>query len=647
MKQTYNADSIQVLKFPESVRKRPGMYIGGSGVDGMHHLLWEVFDNAVDEAVAGHCDCVIITNEGNGEISVLDNGRGIPAEKNKQSGRSALELVFCELHAGGKFQNEQEGAGYSTSGGLHGVGASVSNACSSYLEAFVKRDGKTYHQRYERGVKKNEVEIVEETPVSWSSKTGTFVRFRPDTDIFKHVKPEWSYERVVRRARETAFLVPGLTIEIRGWKQENEEDVVFRFDHGLKDFLDYHLQEKTRLVEDFELRAKLPDLGCSAEAVFTYETQYDEHFVTFANNICTHEGGVHREAFLSALMKVITELGEQEHLLRGFGGKVKKSDVLEGLYAVVSVRLTQPEFEGQTKTKLGNPEVRRPLEESFIEQLQRTFKRRKQDAVKLATKIIDAIKARDAARKAKELTRKRGGFEHFTLQGKLAPCQSKNPEECELILVEGDSAGGSAKQGRNKRFQAILPFRGIVINAEKHLINKIMENKEIQALITALGVTPSRGGNVTDVEDLRFHKIIVCSDADPDGAHITCLLITFFYKFMRTLIEQGYVYVAEPPLFRVRRGKESVYLRDDEEIDLYREKHKNEKFEVTRFKGLGEMNPKQLAETVLDPVNRNVMKVTMEDAAEAARTVDALMGANIVGRKQFLFKDLALSDTVL
>jgi DNA gyrase subunit B len=650
-KKEYDANSIKLLKFPENVRHRPGMYIGGSSIEGMHHLIWEIFDNSVDEAVAGFCSNIVIKNESDGFISVLDNGRGIPCEINRETKRSALELVFTELHAGGKFNNDEKDSGYATSGGLHGVGASVTMALSEKLIVYVKRNEKIYTQEYAKGYKTCDVHEVKEKdcPVTWTGKTGTFVKFKPDKEIFKHVEIKFEMTRVIRRAREIAFLVPKLTVEVKGWTGEDENDIVFRFDDGLTDYINYHLDKKERLVEDFEMSVNIKELGCTANVAFTYEKEYDEHVATFANNIATHEGGVHREAFLTSLLKVITEIGEKEKLLQNFEGNVKKSDVCEGLFAIVSVYLKQPEFEGQTKTKLGNPEIRGPLEDAFTENLHKAFSKRKEDLLIIANKVIEAIKARDAARKAKDLTRKKGGLEHFTLQGKLSPCESKNPEECEVYLVEGVSAGGSAKQGRNKRFQAILPFKGKVINSEKHEINKTMVNKEIMSLITALRVKPSRNGTIEEEEmkNLRYHKIILASDADPDGSHILCLMITFFFKFMRTLIEEGHVYISLPPLFRLRKGSKSIYLKDDEELDRFKEKNDMSSYEVSRFKGLGEMNPAQLAETVMNPSTRSIVQITIEDAIEANKTIEALMGDDIEGRKNFLFKELALSDELI
>jgi DNA gyrase subunit B len=439
MTEKYDGDSIETLEWPECVKKRPGMYIGGSGVDGMHHLLWEIFDNATDEAVAGHCTNIVITNEADGYITVLDDGRGIPCDINKKTGRNALELVVAQLHAGGKFHNEAEDGGYKVSGGLHGCGAAVCNALSEHFQVFVRRSNRTYTVEYWNGTRTCEVHEVKDCPVTWLGKTGTFVRFRPDRGVFKHCRLEWERARVLRRARETAFLVSGLSVTLRGWKGENEADVTFKFEKGLHDYVTYLFEGKERLTEDFELNVELPaELGCTANVVFAYEMKYDECLTTFANNICTFEGGVHREAFLSALLKVVVEVGEDEKLLREFGGRVKKSDVTEGFIGVVSIRARQPEFEGQTKTKLGNPELRGPLEEAFLTELRKQFKKRKEDFIKVSTKVIEALKARDAAMKAKELTRKKGGLERFAFQGKLAACESNDPSCCEVYLCEGD-----------------------------------------------------------------------------------------------------------------------------------------------------------------------------------------------------------------
>jgi len=641
-KESYDGNSIEVLEFPDDVRTRPGMYIGGTTSEGMHHTYKEILDNSVDEAVAGHCSKIIVTNEGDGVLSIMDDGRGIPVDINKAKGVSALELVFTVLHAGGKFRNDTEGGGYKTSGGLHGVGASVTNAVSEFLQVFVKRDNKIWIQEYERGIKKDDVKKTKEK-IDFFGKTGTYVRFRPDNKVFKHIDIKWEYDRIIRRCREVAFLVPGLTIEVKGWDDETEPDVSFKYDNGLHDYVEYQMSGKEHLVDNIELNVNLEEIGCSAQAVFTYETEFDEHLGTFANNIPTYEGGVHANAFLNALLKVIVEIGEKEKITKDFGGKVRKSDILEGLHGVILVRLSQPEFEGQTKTKLGNPEIRTPLEEQFSDQLTKLFDRKlKKESRVIAEKILQTVIARENARKAKELTRKKGGLEHFTLKGKLADCESKDPEECELFLVEGDSAGGSAKQGRNNRNQAILPLRGKILNVEKSTINKAMENKELRHLISSLNVTPQANGVVPDADDLRYHKIISLADADVDGAHICCLTITFFFKYMRTIIERGHLYVANPPLYRVTRNKKTTYLHDDEELNAYRKKYAKDNIEIGRFKGLGEMNPEQLAETVLDPNTRSLVQISIEDAEQAAKTVDTLFGKEVEGRKKFLFRDLNL-----
>jgi DNA gyrase subunit B len=641
-KKAYDGNSIEVLEFPDDVRTRPGMYIGGTTLEGMHHIYKEILDNSVDEAVAGHCSKIIVKNEGDGFLSIQDDGRGIPVGINKAKGVSALELVFTVLHAGGKFKNDSEDSGYKTSGGLHGVGASVTNAVSESLEVFVKQDKKIYTQKYQRGIKDFDVKNTKDCDVEWIGNTGTYIRFKPDAKIFKHIKIHWEYDRIVRRCREVAFLVPGLEISVSGF--EGHDDVSFKYDNGLHDYVAYQLKGKTPLIDNIDLKVDLGDIGCSAEVVFSYETEYDEHLVSFANNIPTIEGGVHKNAFLNALKNIIVEIGDREKITKDFAGKVNISDIREGLHGVILVRLRQPEFEGQTKTKLGNPEIRGPLEEHFYEQLGKLLnKKRKADGIEIAKKILEAVKAREHARKAKELTRKKGGLEHFTLKGKLADCESKDPAECELFLVEGDSAGGSAKQGRNNRFQAILPLRGKVLNVEKSTMSKALQNKEFQSLVSALKISPKPSGQVADIDDIRFQKVILLADADPDGAHITCLLIAFFYKFMRTLIEHGYLYVAQPPLYRIRSGKEIIYIANDEELDNYIEKNKSKKIDINRFKGLGEMNPEELAEAVLDPRVRSLIQISVEDAIECSDTIEQLFGKDVEGRKRFLYTDLDLT----
>jgi DNA gyrase subunit B len=476
----YDENSIEILEFPDDVRKRPGMYIGGTTVEGMHHLYKEIIDNSCDEAVAKHCNNIVVTNEGDGFLFVLDNGRGIPTGINKQKGVSALELVFTVLHAGGKFNNDINEGGYKSSAGLNGVGASVTNAVSEYLEVFVKKDNKIWTQNYTRGIKNCEVKETKDCNVDWIGKTGTFVRFKPDKQVFKHIDIVWDYDRIVRRCREIAFLVPGLKIDIKGWNDEDKPDISFKFDNGLHDYLDYHLKDKKRLIEDtIELNINLPELGCSAQAVFTYEAEFEEHLATFANNVSTYEGGVHYNAFLNALLKVITDIGEREKITKNFSGKVNKSDILEGLHGIILVRLLQPEFEGQTKTKLGNPEIRVPLEAGFLEQLQKIFDHKlKKEGVLIAEKILQAVIARENARKAKELTKKKKGLEHFTLKGKLADCESKNPEECELYLVEGDCFHKDTKIITDQGYKSISEIKdGDMIYTANHRYRKAKVRK--------------------------------------------------------------------------------------------------------------------------------------------------------------------------
>lgn len=617
----YDASQIEVLEGLEAVRRRPGMYIGNTGVRGLHQLVFELVDNSVDEALAGFCDEIRVILHRDGRVTVEDNGRGIPVDIHEKTGLPGVEVALTMLHAGGKFG----GNGYKVSGGLHGVGLSVVNALSVELKVKVKREGKIFEQLYRRGQKVTELKATGK-----AEGTGTIITFRPDPEIFETV--EFDPDIISRRLEELAFLNRGLKIifqdEIRGDKR------FYQHEGGLVDFVRYLNKNKNVLHPDpIYFSATREDV--QVEVALQYNDGYNELILSYANNIRTTEGGSHEIGFKSALTRIINEYGRRFNILKEGELSLSGEDVREGLAAVVSVKVKEPQFEGQTKTKLGNTEVRGIVEAVVSEYLGAYLEENPPLARRILEKALTAARAREAARKARELTRRKSALEIIALPGKLADCTSRDPEVTELFLVEGDSAGGSAKQGRDRRFQAILPLRGKILNVEKARMDKILNNEEIRAIITALGTGI---GDDFNMEKLRYHKTILMADADVDGSHIRTLLLTFFYRYMRPLIEKGYVYIAQPPLYRVSRGKETHYLYSDQALEEFLASQDGERWEVQRYKGLGEMNPEQLWETTMNPATRTLLKVTLEDAVAADEIFNILMGDRVEPRREFIQK---------
>jgi DNA gyrase subunit B len=624
-KKEYNAQDIQVLEGLEPVRKRPGMYVGSTGPSGYHHLVYEVVDNSIDEAIAGYCKNIKVTIHPGDIVEVEDDGRGIPVDIHPQYGISALQLVMTKLHAGGKFDNKV----YKVSGGLHGVGVSVVNALSEYLEVFVKRDGKLYYQRYRRGVPETDV-IVKKEGVEG---TGTIVRFKPDKTIFdKGVT--FNYEVLHSRLNELAFLNKGVRIELVDERIGKRD--VFYYEGGIVEFVEALTKENKCITSTFYIYGEnsLSDgRPIIVEIAFRYTTEYDEIGYTYVNSIKTIEGGTHLTGFRSGLTKVMLEFYEK----LGFDKKAKieltGEDIREGIVYVVSVKLSEPQFEGQTKTKLGNSEVRSIVEDIIYEKLVPIFEKNLDAVKKILEKAIEAARAREAARKARELVRRKSALDSFMLPSKLADCSERDPEKTELFIVEGESAGGSAKQARNREFQAILPLRGKILNAEKARLARLLDNEEIKTIITAIGTGIAED---FDISKVRYGKIIIMTDADVDGSHIRTLLLTFFYRYMKPLIEEGYVYSALPPLYKISVGKTNYYAYSDEEKEKIVKSLKGKNFTVQRYKGLGEMNPEQLWETTMNPETRKLLKITLEDAIKANNIFSILMGEDVKRRKEFI-----------
>jgi DNA gyrase subunit B len=618
-KGTYDENQIQVLEGLEAVRKRPGMYIGTTGPKGLHHLIFEVVDNSIDEALAGYCTMILVTLHPDGSCSVKDDGRGIPVKIHPKVGKPAVEVALTMLHAGGKFG----GGGYKVSGGLHGVGVSVVNALSEWLLVEVKRDGILYTQRYERGKP-----ITPLTEENIADGTGTNVRFKPDPLIFEEV--EFSYDVVAQRLRELAFLNKGLRIELVS--EITGQNNVYQYEGGIISFVT-HLNRNKNVIHKDPIYIEGRKDGNYIEIALQYNDSYIENIFPFANNIHTHEGGTHLSGFKTALTRTINDYARKYNMLKENETNLSGEDVREGLTAVINIKILDPQFEGQTKTKLGNSEVRGIVDSIVAEEMGRFLEENPSVAKKVIEKSIGAARAREAARKARELTRRKNALEHTSLPGKLADCSEKDPKLSELYLVEGDSAGGSAKQGRDRRFQAILPLRGKILNVEKARMDKILNSEEIRAIITAMGTGI---GEEFDETKARYGKCIMMTDADVDGSHIRTLLLTFFYRHMTPLIERGYIYIAQPPLFKVKKGKQETYLYSEQELDRHLKEHGRDGVQIQRYKGLGEMNPEQLWETTMNPETRTILKVTLEDAIEADEIFTVLMGDKVEPRREFI-----------
>ncbi len=622
----YDAAQIQVLEGLEAVRKRPGMYIGSTGPRGLHHLVYEVVDNSVDEALAGYCKKIDVTIQKDNSIMVEDDGRGMPVDNHPKLGIPAVEVIHTVLHAGGKFG----GGGYKVSGGLHGVGASVVNALSTKMEVEIKRNGKIYKQEYQRGKT-----VMPLTEVGESKKTGSKSIFWPDPEIFQE-SVEFDYETLQHRLREMAFLNKGIKITLTDERDGKKKKDVFHFEGGLKEFVKFLNNNKDPLHEEaiyFEINKKDMEL----EVAMQYTDRYNELILSYANNISTTEGGTHMAGFKSALTRVFNDYAKKSKILKENDDSLAGEDVREGLTAVISVKLTEPQFEGQTKTKLGNTEMRGFVETSTSENLMAFLEEHPNEARVIIDKCLKASRAREAARKARELTRRKSALDSIALPGKLADCSEKDPAKSEIFLVEGDSAGGSAKSGRDRMRQAILPLRGKILNVEKARLDRILNSDEIKNMITAFGCGI---GNEFDETKLRYHKIIIITDADVDGAHIRTLLLTFFFRYMTPLIEGGYVYAAKPPLFMTKRNKEVYYTYKEEEQDRLLENLKNDgkagKVDIQRYKGLGEMDAEQLWETTMDYNNRTLIQITLDDAAAADEIFTILMGDKVPPRKKFI-----------
>ena len=620
----YGAGQIQVLEGLEAVRKRPGMYIGSTSERGLHHLVWEIVDNSIDEALAGYADEINVTIEKDNWIKVTDNGRGIPVDIQEKMGRPAVEVILTVLHAGGKFG----GGGYKVSGGLHGVGSSVVNALSEDLEVYVHRNNTIYHQAYKKGVPQFDLKEIGST-----DKTGTAIRFKADSSIFTETTV-YNYETLQQRIRELAFLNKGIQITLT---DERDEDDIrqdsYHYEGGIKSYVEMLNENKEPIHgEPIYIHQSKDDI--EVEIAIQYNKGYSTNLLTYANNIHTYEGGTHEDGFKRALTRVLNSYGMNSKIIKEDKDRLSGEDTREGLTAIISIKHGDPQFEGQTKTKLGNSEVRQVVDKLFSEHFERFLYENPSVGRIIVEKGIMASRARVAAKKAREVTRRKSALEISSLPGKLADCSSKNPEESEIFLVEGDSAGGSTKSGRDSSTQAILPLRGKILNVEKARLDRILNNNEIRSMITAFGT--GIGGEF-DISKARYHKIVIMTDADVDGAHIRTLLLTFFYRFMRPLIEAGYVYIAQPPLYKLTQGKQKYYVFNDRELDkLKAELNPTPKWSIARYKGLGEMNADQLWETTMNPEHRSMLQVTLEDAIDADQTFEMLMGDIVENRRQFI-----------
>jgi len=620
--QEYDENQIQVLEGLEAVRKRPGMYIGSTSGKGLHHLVWEIVDNSIDEALAGYCDEINVVIEEDNSITVKDNGRGIPVGIHEKMGRPAVEVIMTVLHAGGKF----DGGGYKVSGGLHGVGASVVNALSTKLEVYVHRDGKVHHIAFERGHVASELKVIGET-----DHTGTITHFKPDGEIFTETL-EYEFDILATRLRELAFLTRGVKITIEDKREENKRKE-YHYEGGIKSYVE-HLNRTKEVIHEEPVFVEGEKDGISIEIALQYNDSYTSNIYSFANNIHTYEGGTHESGFKTALTRIINDYARKNNIFKDNDANLTGDDVREGLTAIISVKHPDPQFEGQTKTKLGNSEARTVTESVFSEKFEAFLLENPSVARKVVEKGTMAARARMAAKKARELTRRKSALEVSSLPGKLADCSSKDPSISELYIVEGDSAGGSAKQGRDRHFQAILPLRGKILNVEKARLDRILSNNEVRSMITALGTGI---GEDFDIAKARYHKVVIMTDADVDGAHIRTLLLTFFYRFMRKIIEHGFIYIAQPPLYKIQQGKRVEYAYNDRELEKYlAELPSNPKPGIQRYKGLGEMNPEQLWETTMDPNNRTMLQVTLQDAIEADETFEMLMGDKVEPRRNFI-----------
>ena len=630
-KNQYSADSIQALEGMEHVRKRPSMYIGDVGVRGLHHLVYEVVDNSIDETLAGHCDEITVTINADQSLTVEDNGRGIPVGIHKKEGVSALEVVMTKIGAGGKFDKDS----YKVSGGLHGVGVSCVNALSEHLRATVHRDGEVWEQEYERGKALYEVKNTGKT-----DKTGTIVTFRPDTTIFTQIT-EFNYDTLAGRLRELAFLNKGISlrlIDLRG-KDPNEEGELFHSKEGLREFIRFLDANREPLTEDvIAMEGSKNDIP--VEVAMIYNTSFNENLHSYVNNINTHEGGTHLSGFRRGLTSTLKKYADASGMLDKLKFEISGDDFREGLTAIVSVKVAEPQFEGQTKTKLGNREVTSAVSQAVSEMLENYLEEHPSDAKIIVEKVILAAQARHAARKAREMVQRKTVMSGGGLPGKLSDCASQDPAECEVFLVEGDSAGGTAKQGRDRHFQAILPLRGKILNVEKAMQHKVFENEEIRNIYTALGVTigTEEDSKALNLEKLRYHKIVIMCDADVDGSHISTLILTFFFRYMRELIESGYIYIATPPLYLVKKGSKQQYAWSDDQRDIL-QKEFGQGSSVQRYKGLGEMNANQLWETTMNPEHRTLRQVTIDNGGEADRIFSMLMGDEVPPRREFIEKN--------
>lgn len=623
----YGANQIQILEGLEAVRKRPGMYIGSTSARGLHHLVYEVVDNSIDEALAGYCTHIEVTIHKDNSITVTDNGRGIPVDMH-ESGKPAVEVVLTVLHAGGKFG----GSGYKVSGGLHGVGVSVVNALSTNMEVKVKRDGKIHEIAFEKGVTKEPLKVVGQT-----DETGTLVHFVPDAEIFDETV--YDYDTLRHRLRELSFLNRGITIILTDERPEEVRQETFYFEGGISSFVE-HLNRNKEVINPEPVYFNGTKDTTVVEIALQYNTSYSENIYSFVNNINTEEGGTHLAGFKSALTRAANDFARRQGIIKNNEDNLVGEDIREGLTCVISIKLREPQFEGQTKTKLGNSEVRGIVDSIVSEGLSEYFEENPVISKKIIEKSIMASRAREAARKARELTRRKNALEVSSLPGKLADCSVKDPEQAEIYLVEGDSAGGSAKQGRDRRFQAILPLRGKILNVEKARLDKILNNEEIRTMITAFG---SGIGSEFDITKRRYGKIIIMTDADVDGAHIRILLLTFFYRYMRSIIEQGHVYIAQPPLYKAQKGNTVRYAYTEQQMERIREEL-GDRISTQRYKGLGEMNAEQLWETTMDPKNRTLIRVNIDDAEKADEYFSIFMGDEVEPRKNYIIENAKFAE---